>query len=445
MKIHTKTAISTVAMLMLACVTGQSMAQNTEFRYQQVDEHTVKVGFWNNAYYTKDRAQQLVFEKIATLALNQGNGYFELMQPQVSTDYVAAATQDGKQADGEVVKTMVSPSKRKRRWQDPGVIVFPRYFFTTQVKFYERPPHNAMRKVYNAKMVVTRYQQLETPFASVNRNNNATSQSGQGQDDAMKNAMANDGSVTQVGHTENLSPKVVEWTNKSYQHLQKEEYVEAIRTASAAINLNKNFDMPYVNRATAYIKHGYQDKAFSDVDTALALNPDNALAINMKGYLSQQRGATDAALQYYSKACSEKLELGCSNFKELAGFRPDNVKEEANFYLNKSKMALEKNRWKEAIEWSTKAINADPSNYKAYANRAGALAEAGRPKEALLDADQAIALNPDFGPAYHNRGHAYKIMGDQRDAALEFEIACKLGVDESCTEFKNVNSVAKSE
>lgn len=444
MKIHTKTAISTVAVLLLACVSGQSMAQKTEFRYQQLDNQTIKVGFWNNAYYTKDRAQQLVFEKIATLALNQGNGYFELMQPQVSTDYVAAATQDGQQADGEIVKTMVSPSKRKRRWQDPGVIVFPRYFFSTQVKFYKRPPNNAANKVYNAKMVVTRYQQLATPFISVKRNTSAAS-STNNQDGAMANAMANDGSVTQIDNTANLSPEVVEWTNKSYQHLQNEQYVEAIRTASAAINLNKDFDIPYVNRATAYIKHGYEDKAFSDLDTALALNPDNALAINMKGYLSQQRGATDAALRYYSKACSEKLEIGCSNFKELAGFRPDNPQEETNFYLNKSKAALDKNRWKEAIEWSTKAINADPNNYKAYANRAGALAEAGRAKEALLDADQAIALNPDFGPAYHNRGHAYKIMGDQRDAALEFEIACKMGVDESCQEFKNINSVAKSE
>jgi tetratricopeptide (TPR) repeat protein len=225
--------------------------------------------------------------------------------------------------------------------------------------------------------------------------------------------------------------------------LQKNDWIEAIRTASAAINLDPNFDIPYVNRATAYIQHGYKDKAQSDIDTALALNPDNALAINMHGYLLQDKGSTQDAMSFYRKACGMKLEIGCSNFKEVAGFRPDNPMEETNYYLDKSAEAMEKNRWSEVIEWSTKAIEADPENYKAYSNRAGALAEEKRAKEALLDADMAIALNPNFGPAYHNRGHAYQIMGNARDAALEFEIGCSLGIKDSCTEFNNLNSVAK--
>ena len=240
-----------------------------------------------------------------------------------------------------------------------------------------------------------------------------------------------------------VSEKVAEWTNKSYQHLQKDEWIDAIRTASAAINLNRNFDIPYVNRATAYIKHGYKDKAHTDVDTALALNPNNALAINMKGFLLQKKGSLNEAVRFYEKACGKKLDIGCENFKELAGYRPDNKSEEANYYLEQSAAAMDKNRWDEVIEWASKAINADPENYKAYANRAGALAEAGRAKEALLDADQAIALNPNFGPGYHNRGHAYKVIGNMRDAALEFEIGCSLGVKDSCAEFKSVSSVAR--
>ena len=151
------------------------------------------------------------------------------------------------------------------------------------------------------------------------------------------------------------------------------------------------------------------------------------------------------AICFYSKACSKKPDIGCSNYKETAGYRPDKPSEQTAYYLKKSEKALETNRWEEVIQWSTKAIEADPNNYKAYSIRAGALAESGRTKEAILDADQAIALNPDFGPGYHNRGHAYKIMGDMKDAALEFEIGCKLGVSESCKEFNNINSVARKE
>lgn len=440
MKIHTKTALSAFAMLMLACLSGQSMAQNTEFRYQKLGDNSVKVGFWNNAYYTKDRAQELVFEKIASLAINEGARYFALNDPKVSTDYVASGSQ-GNDSSGEVVKTMISaPPKARNGWKEPGVIIFPRYFFTTQVTLYDAPPQAALSKVYNAKMVLNRQQLLEQTFRSVKSNAAAVQSSAAGREYTSLNNK--DGSTSMI-NTEGLSDAVIQWTNKSYRHLQSKQWVEAIRTASAAINLNHDFDIPYVNRATAYIQHGYQDKASTDVDTALALNPDNALAINMKGYLVQEKGATDEAMRYYSKACSKNLDIGCSNFKELAGFPPNDKTAEANFYLDQSKLAMDKNRWKEVIDWSTKAIDADPSNFKAFANRAGALAETGHPKEALLDADQAISLNPDFGPGYHNRGYAYKILGNERDAALEFEIGCKLGVSESCEEFKNINSVAK--
>jgi len=412
-----------------------SAAQSTEFRYQTVDDSTLKVGFWNNAYFSKARAQDMVFEKIASLALQQNAKYFELVQPQVSTDYVATSSANDNGASGsELVKTNIGqPPAANRQWSRNGTIVFPRYFFTTEVKLYKSMPTQASNIVYNARNVVQRQLYIQKPFAAVKHNattGTVNTQSGTGE-------RSNNGIV--------VSKEVADWTNKSYDHLQKNEWAEAIRTASAAINLNKNFDIPYVNRATAYIQHGYMEKASNDIDTALALNPNNALAINMKGYLYQQGGDMDKAMRFYSKACNNKLEIGCSNFKETAGFRPDKPKEQTDFYLAKSEKALDTNKWEEAIEWSTKAIEADPNNYKAYSNRAGALAETGRTKEAILDADQAIALNPDFGPGYHNRGHAYKIMGDLKDAALEFEIGCKLGVSESCSEYKNINSVASKE
>jgi tetratricopeptide (TPR) repeat protein len=437
MKTHAKSMILSVVAGALLVFAGQSAANNTEFRYQTIDEQTVKVGFWNNAYYSKDRAQEIVFDKIAHLALQQGASHFELVQPQVVTDFVATSSQEPNTA-GEVVKTMVNaPSRADRTWDENGTIVFPRYFFTTQVKLHKTAPQDSPNKVYNARSVTQRYQKLAQPFKSVTRSKVDSPTATVSAEHAQR---GNGAEMTEGG---NVSDKVVEWTNKSYQHLQKQEWVDAIRTASAAINLNPNFDIPYVNRATAYIQHGYKDKAQTDVDTALALNPNNALAINMQGYLLHEKGATENAMGFYEKACNKQLEIGCTNFKEVAGFRPDNKAEESNFYLEKSAEAMAKNRWNEVIQWSTRAIEADPENYKAYANRAGALAEEKRAKEALLDADQAIALNPNFGPAFHNRGHAYKIMGNARDAALEFEIACSLGVKESCTEFNALSSVAK--
>jgi len=412
---------------------GQSYAQNTEFRYHNIDDSNVKVAFWNNAFYDKARAQDIVFEKIAKLALEQGKKYFEMQEAKVSTDYVATNKDHQDSFGGGTMKTKISePPQATREWSQNGTIVYPRYFFTANVKFHSTPPANADSKVYSAGNVVMRHQFIEKPFESVKSGN---------RNGAPSSGKSGNGEQT-ADDQSGVSPVVADWTNKSYQHLQKKEWVAAIRTASAAINLDSNFDIPYVNRATAYIQHGYKDKASTDLDMALALNPDNALAINMKGYLAQEKGSNEDAMRFYSKACGKNLEFACTNYQELAGFRPDDNKGQADYYLDQSASALEKNRWADAIDWATRAIEVDPDNYKAYANRAGALAEAGRAKEALLDADQAIALNPDFGPAYHNRGHAYKIIGNTRDAALEFEIGCGLGVKESCAEFKNINSVA---
>ena len=443
MTAHIKSIFSRVSALTLAGLSvflfaGQTLAQNTEFRYHNVDDQHVKIAFWNNAYYDKARAQDIVFEKIAKLALEQGKKYFELVEPKVSTDFIAT-NKDHDASSDNVMKTKIGePPKATREWSKSGTIVFPRYFFTTQVKMHDAPPVDASAKVYSARNVVMRHQFIEKPFASVKSNKQQSASASSSASDK-----SGSGEQSSEGQTE-VNPVVAEWSDKSYHHLQKKEWVDAIRTASAAINLDDSFDIPYVNRATAYIQHGYKEKAMTDIDMALALNPNNALAINMKGYLAQEKGANEDAMRFYSKACGQKLEIGCTNYQELAGFRPDDKQGQTNYFLNQSANALEKNRWNEAIEWASRAIDVDPENYKAYANRSGALAEAGRAKEALLDADQAIALNPDFGPGYHNRGHAYKIIGNTRDAALEFEIGCGLGVKESCVEFKNINSVAKN-
>ena len=442
MKTHIKSTISRVTALSLMGLTaflfaGQSLAQNTEFRFHNVDDSTVKIAFWNNAFYDKARAQDIVFEKIAKLALQQGKNYFELVEPKVSTDYVATNKDKSGSTPGDVMKTKINePPKADRQWSKTGTIVYPRYFFTTQVTLHNAPPVKSANKVYSARNVVMRHQRIEKSFASVKADKQKSSTS------AQTGAQSGKGEQQKQARPE-VSDIVADWSDKSYNHIQKKEWVAAIRTASAAINLNSKFDIPYVNRATAYIQHGYKNKAETDVDTALALNPNNALAINMKGYLAQEKGANEEAMRFYTKACQRSLEIGCTNYQELAGFRPDDPKGQSAYYLQQSANALDKNRWSEAVEWATRALEVDPDNYKAYANRAGALAEAGRAKEALLDADQAIALNPDFGPGYHNRGHAYKIIGNMRDAALEFEIGCGLGIKESCVEFKNINSVAK--
>ena len=121
MKIHAKSMILKMVAFSLVVFAGQSAANNTEFRYEVVDEQTVKVGFWNNAFYSKERAQEIVFDKIAQLVLHQGATHFELVQPRVATEFVATTNTENQGVSGKVVKTMVSaPNRQDRNWDENG-------------------------------------------------------------------------------------------------------------------------------------------------------------------------------------------------------------------------------------------------------------------------------------------------------------------------------------
>lgn len=58
--------------------------------------------------------------------------------------------------------------------------------------------------------------------------------------------------------------------------------------------------------------------------------------------------------------------------------------------------ALNQQKYQEAIEHYTAAIDLDKDNHVMYSNRSAALTHAGKYLEAIKDADKAIQLNPEW-------------------------------------------------
>lgn len=77
-------------------------------------------------------------------------------------------------------------------------------------------------------------------------------------------------------------------------------------------------------------------------------------------------------------------------------------------------MAAEK--FDDAIQAYTEAINLDPKNHVLYSNRSAAYAKAGQYENALKDADETIALNPQWPKGYSRKGSALSYMQKYMEA-----------------------------
>ncbi|VDD76229.1 unnamed protein product [Mesocestoides corti] len=79
-------------------------------------------------------------------------------------------------------------------------------------------------------------------------------------------------------------------------------------------------------------------------------------------------------------------------------------------------MALSKGKLKEALEFYSEAVAADPTNYMAYYRRATAYIAMGRLRSALPDIDRTVKLNPGYVLAHRQRANINLKLGNLKEA-----------------------------
>lgn len=155
------------------------------------------------------------------------------------------------------------------------------------------------------------------------------------------------------------------------------------------------------NRSVYYSGRGQQDKAASDLNRAIELDPSNAAAHFNLAALYCELSLPDKALEELEKAMaldrkSERRDL------EGKGTREYNLRGSIN---------NAKGLFDAAIRDFDKAIQTNPKFYPAYNNRGIAYVGQKHLDLAISDFDKAIDLNPQFAGAYSNRGAAYAAKG----------------------------------
>lgn len=91
----------------------------------------------------------------------------------------------------------------------------------------------------------------------------------------------------------------------------------------------------------------------------------------------------------------------------------------------KGNAALQAENYKEAIEFYTEAIAADPSNHILYSNRSAAYAKTGKYEESLEDAEKTVSLKSDWPKGYSRKGAALELLERYEDAVKTYEDGLK--------------------
>jgi len=202
--------------------------------------------------------------------------------------------------------------------------------------------------------------------------------------------------------------------DRGITYLNKGELDKAISEFNKAVELNPSIAKVYYNRGIAYGRKGQYDRAISDNNKAIELNPKYEWAFYNRG------------LAYYYKG---KLDQSIDDFSKTIEIDPRIDKA----YFNRGLAYHDKAQLDKAISDYTKAIELAPKHLYAYNNRGNAYRAKGQYDQAISDYTKAIEIDSGIAIVYDNRGYVYNKIGQQDKACSDWKRACELG---SCNNYE---------
>ncbi len=188
------------------------------------------------------------------------------------------------------------------------------------------------------------------------------------------------------------------------------DHDRAISNFQRAIHLDPYDADYYFLRGVSYIKKGEYDRAIRDYDRAILLDPNNADYYFKRGTIYSDKGDYNMAIVNFSEAI------------QLDGNKAD-------YYYSRSLVYAIKGDHEKATADLESAIELDPKNATYYFMRGTRYADKGDYDMAIKDFDRAIQLDPNNADYYYARSLVYTNIGDFGNAAKDFERAIRLNPD----------------
>jgi tetratricopeptide (TPR) repeat protein len=244
--------------------------------------------------------------------------------------------------------------------------------------------------------------------------------------------------VTSTPTAESESEAAIARGNTAYD---KKDYDKAISEYNEAIRLNPNNARAYRERGRAYYRKKEYDKVLNDCTEAIHLDQCYAPAYNTRGTAYYEKKDHEKAISDYTKAIrlDPNYTFAYEN-RGLAYYRKkeyekaisdytDAIRLEPNFafaYYDRGLAYYLKKDHEKAISDYTDAIRLDPNFAWAYHRRGMAYGEKNDYDKAISDYNEAILLDPRNASVYRNRGWAYKSQGKFGEAKADFAKADEL-------------------
>ena len=269
------------------------------------------------------------------------------------------------------------------------------------------------------------------------------------------------------GWTKYLLGQIV--TEREYSAEVKWYYQSAVVDSDVAIQLataDDNSSAAYHTRGAARAALGDYAAAIADFDAAIRLNPETAINYLDRGLAREALGEKDAAKadfeeatrkdgdlakHYHKEGCGKNdggaYESAIASFDKAIRLNPEYTSVYSNRALSQNRLgrrALRRENPEEAkcyfhgaIADCTEAIRLNPKYTAPYNNRGVAKHRLGQLESdsgnsqtaeehyhaAVADLDKAIQLNPKYVRAHRNRGYVKEKLGQQEAAEADFEKA----------------------
>jgi tetratricopeptide (TPR) repeat protein len=232
------------------------------------------------------------------------------------------------------------------------------------------------------------------------------------------------------------------YNNRGWDFYQKKDYDKATSDFNDAIRLDPNFALAYFNRGITYGDKKEYDKAISDFNDAIRLDPNFALAYFNRGIAYDDKKEYDKAISDYNDAIRlnpnsalaygnrGNAYAGKKEYDKAISDYQDAIRLDPNYslvYINRGIAYVGKKEDDKAISDFNDAIRLDPNSALAYNNRGSFYYGKKEYDQAISDYTDAIRLNPNYALAYYNRGLVYREQGNNAQAQADFDRAKKLG------------------
>lgn len=247
--------------------------------------------------------------------------------------------------------------------------------------------------------------------------------------------------IRDFNHALEINPDYVDaLVNRGSAYVLQSKYDDALKDFNHALDLEKRQAQIYNIRGEIYLLEKIYDLAIKDFSSAIILNPmcsdaylNRARAYSEKGMLYEAKIDYNQAIKADPDTFTSFVDLEDS--EELFDEDCSSDKEKAAKFMQQGMEDLKSEKYYEAVESFTQAINLSSKDAIGYIQRGRAYVEINQPDEAMVDLNRAVLFDP-FNPAlYYWRAMAWKALDSPINMIADLKLSCELGYEPACMEY----------